>query len=237
MTRLSCPNIPGSGAEPRPALPRFYPIFDSADWVARALACGARLIQLRIKDAPEDILRAEITRARDLARAHGAALVVNDHWRLAIELGCDWLHLGQGDLDDADLAAIRVAGLRLGVSTHDEAELDRALAVGPDYVALGPVWPTILKQMKWAPQGLDRVADWKRRVGTVPLVAIGGLTPERGRAALEAGADVVSAVTDITLNPDPERRMREWLAATAAAGASRPRTPAGYLDKEEGAER
>ncbi|WP_273500130.1 thiamine phosphate synthase [Paracoccus sphaerophysae] len=237
MTPLSCPDIPGSGAEPRPALPRFYPIFDSADWVARGLACGARLIQLRIKDAPEDILRAEITRARDLARAHGAALVVNDHWRLAIELGCDWLHLGQEDLDDADLAAIRVAGLRLGVSTHDEAELDRALAVGPDYVALGPVWPTILKQMKWAPQGLDRVADWKRRVGTVPLVAIGGLTPERGRVALEAGADVVSAVTDITLNPDPEGRMRAWLAATEAAGASRPRTPAGYLDKEEGAER
>ena len=196
-------------------LPRFYPVFDSADWVARALSVGVRLVQLRIKDSHDDALRAEIARARDLARAAGAALVVNDHWQLAIELGCDWLHLGQEDLDGADLPAIRAAGLRLGVSTHDDAELDRALSVRPDYVALGPVWPTILKQMSWAPQGLGRVSDWKARVGSVPLVAIGGLTPERGRAALEAGADVVAAVTDITLNPDPEARMRAWLRMTA----------------------
>ena len=197
------------------SLPRFYPIFDSADWVSRALAVGVRMIQLRMKDASDEALRAEIARARDLARERGAILVVNDHWRLAIELGCDWLHLGQEDLDEADLSAIRAAGLRLGVSTHDGAELDRALSVGPDYVALGPVWPTILKKMPWAPQGLDRVGEWKRRVDAVPLVAIGGLTPERGRAALDAGADVVSAVTDITLNPDPEARMREWLRVTA----------------------
>ena len=141
--------------------------------------------------------------------------MVNDHWQLAIELGCDWLHLGQEDLDGADLPAIRRAGLRLGVSTHDEAELARALSVRPDYVALGPVWPTILKQMPWAPQGLERVSDWKRQLGAVPLVAIGGLTPERRAAALAAGADVVSAVTDITLNPDPEARMGEWLKVTA----------------------
>ena len=197
------------------SLPRFYPIFDSADWVSRALAVGVRMIQLRMKDASDEALRAEIARARDLARQAGAILVVNDHWRLAIELGCDWLHLGQEDLDGADLSAIRGAGLRLGVSTHDGAELDRALSVGPDYVALGPVWPTILKKMPWAPQGLDRVAEWKRRVDAVPLVAIGGLTPERGRAALDAGADVVSAVTDITLNPDREARLREWLRVTA----------------------
>ena len=197
------------------SLPRFYPIFDSADWVSRALAVGVRMIQLRMKDASDEALRAEIARARDLARQASAILVVNDHWRLAIELGCDWLHLGQEDLDGADLSAVRAAGLRLGLSTHDGAELDRALSVGPDYVALGPVWPTILKKMPWAPQGLDRVAEWKRRVDAVPLVAIGGLTPERGRAALDAGADVVSAVTDITLNPDPEARMREWLRVTA----------------------
>ncbi|MBB1492672.1 MULTISPECIES: thiamine phosphate synthase [unclassified Paracoccus (in: a-proteobacteria)] len=196
-------------------LPPFYPIFDSAEWIARALAVGTRMVQLRIKDAPEDALRAEIASARDHARTAGAILVVNDHWRLAIELGCDWLHLGQEDLDEADLPAIRAAGLRLGLSTHDDAELDRALSLRPDYVALGPVWPTILKKMPWAPQGLDRVAEWKRRVGDVPLVAIGGLTPERGRAALDAGADVVSAVTDITLNPDPDMRMREWLRAVA----------------------
>jgi thiamine-phosphate pyrophosphorylase len=72
----------------------------------------------------------------------------------------------------------------------------------------------VLKQMKWAPQGLGRVAEWRRLVGATPLCAIGGLTPERGRACLDAGADIVSVVTDITLNAEPEGRCRQWLAAT-----------------------
>lgn len=195
-------------------LPRFYPIFDSADWIARTLPLGVRFVQLRIKDRPEAELRAEIVRARDLCAAAGATLVVNDHWRLAIEEGGSFVHLGQEDLDGADLPAIRAAGLRLGVSTHDPAELDRALGVEPDYVALGPVYPTILKQMKWAPQGLDRVADWKARVAPLPLVAIGGLTVERAPGVLAAGADVLSVVTDITLDPDPDARVRAWVEAT-----------------------
>ncbi|TJZ83922.1 thiamine phosphate synthase [Paracoccus hibiscisoli] len=196
-------------------LPRFYPIFDDAAWLERALPLGVRLVQLRLKDHAEGDLRDQVRRGLALARAHGAALVVNDHWQIAIDEGADWLHLGQEDLDGADLPAIRRAGLRLGLSTHDHAELYRALALAPDYVALGPVWPTILKQMRWHEQGLDRVTEWKKLAGDVPLVAIGGLTPERGAQALAAGADVVSAVTDITVNPDPEARMRRWLAVTA----------------------
>jgi thiamine-phosphate pyrophosphorylase len=192
-------------------LPRFYPVLDSADWIARVLPLGVRLVQLRAKDRPEDDLRDQIARARDLCRSHGAILVVNDHWRLAIDLGCDFVHLGQEDLDGADLPAIRAAGLRLGISTHDEAELDRALGCRPDYVALGPVWPTILKQMKWHQQGVEKLTQWKARIGDLPLCAIGGLTPDRARLAIAAGADVVAAVTDITLNPDPDARVREWL--------------------------
>ncbi len=195
-------------------LPRFYPIFDSADWLARALPLGVKLVQIRLKDLPEDRLLAELTRARDLCAAHGAQLVVNDYWREAIDLGCDFIHLGQEDLDTADLAAIRKAGLRLGISTHDHQELDRALALAPDYIALGPVWPTILKKMKWHQQGLERVSEWKRLIGDIPLIAIGGVTPERATEAFAAGADVASAVTDITLNPDPEGRIREWLTVT-----------------------
>jgi thiamine-phosphate pyrophosphorylase len=192
-------------------LPRFYPIFDSADWVARAVAQGVRLVQLRVKDLPEKALRAEIAAALAVCREAGAALVVNDHWRLAIELGAEWVHLGQEDLDAADLPAIRAAGLRLGVSTHDDGELERALALAPDYVALGPVYPTILKAMPWAPQGLDRLRNWKARAGAVPLCAIGGMSVERAPGAFAAGADLVAAVTDITLHPDPEARMRAWL--------------------------
>ena len=112
------------------------------------------------------------------------------------------------------MAALRAGGVRLGVSTHDEAELERALKLKPDYIALGPIYPTILKAMRFAPQGLEKIGEWKRRIGAIPLVAIGGLNVERGRACLEAGADVVSVVTDITLNPDPEARTREWVAAT-----------------------
>ena len=197
------------------SLPRFYPVFDSAAWVARAVPLGVKLVQLRIKDAPEEVLRAEITTALDLCRQHGALLVVNDHWQLAIELGADWLHLGQEDLDSANIPAIRAAGLKLGLSTHDHAELDRALALAPDYIALGPVYPTILKKMKWTEQGLDRLTEWKARIGDIPLCAIGGMSVARAPGAFAAGADTVAAVTDITLNADPEARMREWLKVTA----------------------
>jgi thiamine-phosphate pyrophosphorylase len=197
------------------SLPRFYPIFERADWLRRMLPLGVKLAQLRIKDMEGEALRTEIAAARDLARTHGAALVVNDHWQVAMDLGCDWVHLGQEDLESADIAAIRRAGIRLGLSTHDHAELDRALSHDPDYVALGPVYPTILKKMKWREQGLDRLGEWKRLIGDIPLVAIGGMSVERAQGAFDAGADVVSAVTDITLNPDPEARVRDWIEVTA----------------------
>ncbi|RJE80271.1 thiamine phosphate synthase [Paracoccus sp. JM45] len=192
-------------------LPRFYPIFDDVSWLERALPLGVKLVQLRIKDASPADLRAQIRRGLDLTRQHGAALVVNDHWQIAIDEGADWLHLGQEDLDDADLPAIRRAGLKLGLSTHDHTELDRALACTPDYIVLGPVYPTILKKMKWHQQGLERVTEWKRLIGPIPLIAIGGMNVDRAKGAFDAGADVVAAVTDITLNPDPDARIRDWL--------------------------
>lgn len=195
-------------------LDRFYPIFDDPAWLERTLPLGVKLVQLRIKDRPEAELREAVTRALALCRAAGAVLVVNDHWRIAIDAGCDWVHLGQEDLDTADVPAIRRAGLKLGISTHDRAELDRALSLSPDYVALGPVYPTILKKMKWERQGLGRVAEWKQLIGDLPLVAIGGLSVERAAGVIEAGADILSVVTDITLNADPEARLREWVEVT-----------------------
>jgi len=192
----------------------FYLIVDSAEWIARLLPCGVRLVQLRIKDRPDSEIRAEIVMAKALCAHHGAQLVVNDYWRHAIDTGCDFIHLGQGDLDAADLSAIRRAGLRLGVSTHDEAELSRALALAPDYIALGPIYPTILKAMAFAPQGLPRIAEWKKKIGNIPLVAVGGITLERLRAVLEASADSAAVVTDISLNAHPEHRAREFVKAT-----------------------
>lgn len=195
-------------------LDRFYPIFDSPDWLVRMLPLGMKLVQLRVKDLGEKEKRTQVARAQALCRAHGAVLVVNDHWRVAIDEDCEWVHLGQEDLDSADLPALRRAGLKLGISTHDHAELDRALSLAPDYVALGPVYPTILKKMKWERQGLERVTEWKRLIGDLPLVAIGGMSVERAAGAYQAGADIVSAVTDITLSDDPEGRLRQWIEVT-----------------------
>jgi len=196
------------------SLDPFYPIVDSAAWVARLVGAGAKLIQLRIKDKNEMGVAREAREALAICRNARAVLVVNDDWRVAIDVGAPWTHLGQEDLGSADVAAIRKAGVKLGVSTHDHEELERALALDPDYVALGPIYPTVLKAMVFAPQGLHRVSEWKRRVGAIPLVAIGGLTVERGKRCLAAGADIVSVVTDITLNADPEERARQWVAAT-----------------------
>lgn len=198
----------------------FYPIVEDANWCARLVPLGVKLIQLRVKDRTESETRSEIARARDICVAYGCQLIVNDYWQLAIEEGCDFVHLGQEDLAAADVPAIRRHGLRIGVSTHDDAELEKGLSLAPDYVALGPVYPTILKKMKWHEQGLDRVREWKRRVGDIPLVAIGGMSVARAAGVFEAGADIVSVVTDITLNTDPEARTREWLRATAARRAA-----------------
>jgi thiamine-phosphate pyrophosphorylase len=200
----------------------FYLIVDDAGWLERLLPLGAKLVQLRIKDRPENEVRSQIRAARELSTKFGAQLVINDFWLLALEEGCDFVHLGQGDLDGADITALRARGVRLGVSTHDEAELDRALSLSPDYIALGPIYPTLLKNMSFAPQGLVRLGDWKRRIGDIPLVAIGGLTPERARLVLRAGADSACVVTDILRNAEPESRAREWVTATAnwRAGAS-----------------
>jgi thiamine-phosphate pyrophosphorylase len=195
----------------------FYPIVDSAAWVARLTGVGARLVQLRIKDRDEAWIARETSEALATCAKAGAVLIVNDFWRVAIDEGAAWVHHGQADLDHADVGAIRKAGLRLGVSTHDDAELDRALRLDPDYVALGPIYPTILKAMAFAPQGLQRIGEWKRRIGAIPLVAIGGLNVERAKLCRGAGADIVSVVTDITLNADPEARAREWIAATRPA--------------------
>jgi thiamine-phosphate pyrophosphorylase len=204
-----------ANAGARPAwLDGFYPIIDSSAWLEPLIAAGTRLVQLRIKDGSTEALRAAILSARERCLSAGVQLIVNDYWQLAIETGCDFVHLGQGDLDVADVPALRSRGIKLGISTHDHAELERALALQPDYVALGPIYPTRLKQMPWAPQGLDRIREWKRAIGSIPLVAIGGLTVERVPGVLAAGADSAAVITDIVTSTTPEQRIREWLAAT-----------------------
>lgn len=190
---------------------KFYLIVGHVDWIARLVPLGVKLVQLRIKDLPTQEVRAQIRRAKQICDANGCQLIVNDYWQIALEENCDFVHLGQEDMDGADFDALRSAHIRFGLSTHDEAELDRALSFNPTYVALGPVYPTILKKMKWAPQGLERVSRWKQMVGDVPLVGIGGLSVDRALGVLAAGADSVAVVTDIQFADDPEARTRAWI--------------------------
>jgi thiamine-phosphate pyrophosphorylase len=199
----------------------FYPIVPDVTWLARLVPLGVRTVQLRLKDVPEKEIRRQISASIEIAQDHGCQLVVNDYWAEAIDIGADFIHLGQEDLVAADLPAIKKAGLRLGISTHDDSELDIALAADPDYVALGPIYETRLKKMKWQPQGLARIGEWKSRIGRIPLVAIGGITPERAAEVLEAGADSVSVITDIMTNPDPEGRLHDWLVLSECLRAKR----------------
>lgn len=195
-------------------LDRFYPIFDSYQWLERLVPLGIKLVQLRIKDQPEEQVREQIIKAKSLCDEYQCQLVINDYWQLAIELDCDYIHLGQEDLDEADVKAIKAAGIKLGISTHCEEELERALSLEPDYIALGPVYPTILKKMKWKQQGIDKLSLWKERIDSIPLIAIGGMTTSRAQGAFDAGADSVAAVTDITLNPQPEAQILSWIKVT-----------------------
>lgn len=194
---------------------RFYPVVDSVAWVKRLAQLGVGTIQLRIKDLTHD--EAVATMRTALAAAGNAKLVVNDYWQAAIDAKARHLHLGQEDLASADIAAIRKAGLTLGLSTHDEAELETALSYAPDYIALGPIYPTTLKVMRFGPQGLERITQWKKRIGSIPLCAIGGITLERAPGVYAAGADSIAVVSDVTQNQDPDARVRAWLGQAAQA--------------------
>jgi thiamine-phosphate pyrophosphorylase len=192
----------------------FYPILPDTDWLARLLPHGIKLVQLRIKDRSESVIRAEIEKAIALCDAYRCQLVINDYWQEAIDAGASFVHLGQEDLAQADLPGIRDAGVKIGVSTHSDAELKAALSAEADYVALGPIYATKLKAMPWKPQGLPRLAEWRAKIAC-PLVAIGGVTLDRAPIVLAAGADSVAVITDIVTSEHPEMRVENWIAATA----------------------
>jgi thiamine-phosphate pyrophosphorylase len=196
---------------------RFYPVVDSVAWVARLALLGVGTIQLRAKNLNRTDALQTVKDALEAIHGTSAKLVVNDYWRAAIEAGAKHLHLGQEDLAEADVAAIRAAGLTLGISTHDDEELANALRVQPDYVALGPIFPTTLKSMRFAPQGIPKIAEWKKRVGQIPLVAIGGIKLEHASEIFSAGADSIAVVSDVTQNADPDARVRAWLGLRSEA--------------------
>lgn len=184
-----------------------YPVVDSVEWIARLLDAGVRTLQLRIKDRAEHEVEQQIIDAISLGKRYQARLFINDYWRLAIKHQAYGLHLGQEDLDIADLDAIHAAGLRLGLSTHDDAELERALAEQPSYIALGHVFPTRTKVMPSAPQGLAELTRHLARLQGISTVAIGGISLDRAPQVLATGVGSIAVVSAIT-------QASDWRAAT-----------------------
>jgi len=189
----------------------FYPIVPNVGWIARIVPCGVRTVQLRLKDAAPGECRHQIAESMDICTRHNCQLIVNDHWAEAIGLGASCIHLGQEDLAAADLETIRSSGIGLGVSSHDRTELQTALDANPDHVALGPIYETTLKEMKWHPQGLEKLSDWVTSAGR-PVVAIGGITLERAPDVWAQGVASIAVVTDVVFHDTPEARVEAWLA-------------------------
>ena len=186
----------------------FYPVVPTAAWVVRLLGWGVRTIQLRIKTAdhtPAEI-SAQIIAAIEAGKAvPGAQVFINDHWQLALAANAYGVHLGQEDLDTADIETLRSANIRLGLSTHTPEELARAKAVQPSYLAIGPIYPTTLKVMPYEPVGLTRLAEWAKLAAPYPVVAIGGISLERLPGVFACGVDGVAVVSAVTLAADPRQ--------------------------------
>lgn len=188
-----------------------YPVVDSVEWIARQLDAGVRTLQLRIKDKRDEEVEADVMAAIALARRYNARLFINDYWRLAIKHQAYGVHLGQEDLATTDLIAIRQAGLRLGLSTHDDMEIDVALAARPSYIALGHVFPTQTKQMPSAPQGLATLTRHVARLGDYPTVAIGGISLARAPEVLATGVGSIAVVSAITQADEWQQATRQLL--------------------------
>jgi len=199
-------------AQPFPAVPfhlGLYPVVDTVEWIARLLEAGVKTLQLRVKDLPDEEVEPAIIEAIALGKKYQARLFINDYWRPAVKHQAYGVHLGQEDLDTADLEAIRQAGLRLGVSTHDDTEMARAVAVNPSYIALGHIFPTQTKDMPSAPQGLEELSRHIKQLdGRFPTVAIGGISIERAPSVLDCGVGSIAVVSAIT-------QAADWRAATA----------------------
>ena len=197
----------------------FYPVVPTAAWVARLLSWGVRTIQLRAKAADHTPagLAIEVIAAIEAGKAvPGAQVFINDHWQLALAAGAYGVHLGQEDLDTADIEALRSSGIRLGLSTHTPDELARAKAVQPSYLAIGPIYPTTLKVMPYEAVGLVQLADWAKLAAPYPVVAIGGISLERLPGVARCGVSGIAVVSAVTLAANPELAAREGMKLFSA---------------------
>ncbi|MEZ5523740.1 MAG: thiamine phosphate synthase [Pseudomonadales bacterium] len=192
-----------------------YPVVDSIEWIEKLLKCGIRTLQLRIKEADSEDLERQVCAAIALGRDYQARLFINDHWQLAIKHQAYGVHLGQEDLEVADLDAIRRAGLRLGISTHGYYEMLRAHQYRPSYIAMGAIYATTTKDMPSKPQGLKRLRDYIRLMKPhYPLVAIGGISIERAPQVWACQPGSIALVSAITKADNYRQAVEELMNIT-----------------------
>lgn len=213
------------GLQPRPHVAPFaacpqqlglYAVLPDAAWVGRMARAGVPTVQLRFKSDDATAIAHEVRAAVDAVAGTPALLFINDHWREAITAGAYGAHLGQEDLDAlsaAEVQELRASDLRLGVSTHGYAEMLRADAVQPSYIALGAVFPTTLKRMATAPQGVARLQGYAALLRDYPTVAIGGIGAEQFREILDTGVGSVAVVRALVAAQDPEAEAVRLLRA------------------------
>lgn len=179
-----------------------YAVLPDADWVARMVELEVPTVQLRFKSEDSKAIEQQVNAAVKAVHGSHTLLFINDHWQHAIDAGAYGVHLGQEDMSEAPLQTIRAAGLRLGLSSHGYAEMLKAFAAQPSYLALGAVFPTTLKRMATAPQGLGRLAMYARLMRSQSLVAIGGIDLERLPAVMQTGVGSAAFVRAITAADD-----------------------------------
>ena len=202
-----------------PACPKHlgvYAVLPTAEWVGRMARAGVPTLQLRYKSEDAAAVQREVQAAVNAVRGTNALLFINDHWREAIAAGAYGVHLGQEDMEIADFAAIRAAGLRLGLSSHGYAEMVRADRLSPSYIAMGAVYPTTLKRMATAPQGPGRLAAYARLMRDYPGVGIGGISAAELPEIKATGVGSLAVVRAITAQNNPEQAAQDLMAAWAA---------------------
>ncbi|MBU2862441.1 thiamine phosphate synthase [Reinekea forsetii] len=188
-----------------------YPIVDSSAWIAKLASWGVRTVQLRLKNRNATDIEAEVIKSVAIAKQHQLQLFINDYWQLAIKHNAYGVHLGQEDLQSADIEKIHSAGLRLGISTHGDYEFLIAKQLRPSYYAVGAIFPTKTKDMSGKIQGIERLKRYCFLAQETPVVAIGGITQQNIIQVLSAQPNFIAMVSAITEAKDPECVTKELL--------------------------
>ena len=187
-----------------------YPVVDSLYWLKRLFPLGLEVIQLRLKNRTAQEIEPLIVEAIALSKLYKTRLFINDYWQLAIKHGAYGVHIGQEDLQDADLAAIQQAGLRLGISTHGCYEFLLAQQLKPSYLAIGAIFPTKTKNMTGQIQGIENLKNILELATDIPVVAIGGINHQRAEQVWQTGVNCIAVVTAITESENAEIAVKQF---------------------------